>query len=374
MPLDIYYFDRRSLNPLILGDEIIVSDITLSIDGHQLIINTKGTGQMTYTSWPYDSVIVFNNNGLITMRAIDWLVAHGTTVTMLNWRGDIIANILPEPPISNKLRIAQYKSYLNEKQRKYIAGVIVSTKIIRSRELLQSLSQYFDINIPDTAMTEGNYAKAYFTEFAKITKQFGFHFVGRNAERTMKHNMNAGDIVNSAMNFSYAVMQEYVTRSINALGLDDSIPYVHRMRDNKTGLVFDLQELWRSNCDYAVLLTLEEIKKQHLHWKIDHYEVRLGNDIIAVLIEKLKLVLSMQEILHNTRILASYITDKTNKLKFELLPIKVVRQDTAFTRHQIMNRTAKQLNMNKSTHWYMKQRLLNNGSLRLYTKTKKQLS
>lgn len=146
------------------------------------------------------------------------------------------------------------------------------------------------------------------------------------------------------------------------------------MRDDQSGLVFDLQELWRGNCDYAVIQTLEQIKKQHLRWKTEHYEVRLGDDIIAVLIERLKIVLSMQEILHNTRILARCITGKTTKLHFELLPIKVDRSDTTFTRQQILNHTANQLHMNKSTHWYMKQRLMKNGSLRLYSKTKKLLS
>ncbi|MDH2901362.1 MAG: CRISPR-associated endonuclease Cas1, partial [archaeon] len=249
------------------------------------------------------------------------------------------------------------------------------TKIQKSKQLLQSLSEYFDINVPNTNnMTEGNYAHAYFSEIAKITKQFGYEFRGRNVEHTQKHNMHSGDIVNSSLNFAYAVLEAYVMKSINAIGLQNDLPYLHEVRSGKNGLVYDMMELWRSNCDYAVILCLEEIKKQHLKWKVENYEVRLGEDIIKVLIEKLKLTLSMQEIIHNTRILARYLLGKTNKLRFELLPIKVDRQDTVFTKEQILNHTARQLGLNKSSHFYIRKRLLNNGTVRLYSKTAKQLS
>lgn len=148
-------------------------------------------------------------------------------------------------------------------------------------------------------MTESNYAREYFSQIARITMQFGHDFDGRNTVYPQRQNQHAGDVVNSALNFAYAILQAYITKALNAIGLQSDLPYLHKMRTEQVG-VFDLQELWRSNCDYAVLQTLEEIKKQHLKWRIENYEVRLGDDIIAVLIERLKLVLSMQEFIETT--------------------------------------------------------------------------
>ncbi len=360
------------MNPLYIGTEIMVCNI--SVHDHCLVFYGKGFSQKVYKprSFPFDAIILTRTNGHISYKAIDWCIAHNVTVTFLDWKGNIIANILPSPPVENKLHIAQFQSLLDEIQHNYIANTIVKIKMLKQKQLLQSLSQYFDINVPDTKkMNEGNYARAYFAEYAKITKQFGFEFEGRNTAYPQRQNQRSGDIVNSTLNFAYAVLQAYVTKACNAIGLQLDLPYLHKMRNDQAGLVFDMQELWRANCDYAVMQTLEEIKKQHLHWKTEHYEVRLGDEIIALLIEKLKLTLSMQEILHNTRILARYITGKNGKLRFELLPVKVERSDTRLARNQILNKTAKQLGMNKSTLWYQRKRLVQNGSVRIYSKTRK---
>ncbi len=78
----------------------------------------------------------------------------------------------------------------------------------------------------------------------------------------------------------------------------------------------------------------------------------------------------MQEIIRNTRILARYLVGKTSKLVFDLQPIEVVRNDTLFAKELLLGKTARQLNMNKSTHWYQKKRLIDYGSIRLYSKSR----
>ncbi|MGI0090568.1 MAG: hypothetical protein ACREBS_02555 [Nitrososphaerales archaeon] len=57
--------------------------------------------------------------------------------------------------------------------------------------------------------------------------------------------------------------------------------------------MYDLMELWRSNIDYSVLLTLEQLKKsKRTHYLTDGYEVVLEPETISVLIEKIKLNLT----------------------------------------------------------------------------------
>lgn len=114
---------------------------------------------------------------------------------------------------------------------------------------------------------EARYAVEYFKQIEIVCKQLGFEFRGRNST---KDNRRAPDFVNSLMNDSYALFKTYIGRAINSAGLDNSIPFVHEMRQN-TGLVYDLMELWRTIADYSVIQTLEQLNaknKNHITSRI----------------------------------------------------------------------------------------------------------
>ncbi len=131
-------------------------------------------------------------------------------------------------------------------------------------------------------------------------------------------------------------------------------------------------ELWRTNSDYAVLLTLESLRKQKIKgYSIDNrFEVRLEKETKDILIENLKLNLSIEEILNNVRALARYITNKNHDLKFNLIPIRVYRNDTVKIKEMILTKSYRELGINTQTLWEMKKRLKQNGSIKLYNKSK----
>jgi len=71
----------------------------------------------------------------------------------------------------------------------------------------------------------------------------------------------------------------------DAIGLDNSIPFVHEM-GKSTGLVYDLMELWRSNSDYSVIQTLEQLNsKDKNHFLTDTYEAMLSQKTISLLFQ-----------------------------------------------------------------------------------------
>ncbi len=136
-------------------------------------------------------------------------------------------------------------------------------------------------------------------------------------------------------------------------------------------------ELWRTNCDYSVLQTLEimkrQKKKQHAISFVvkDGYEVRLEPDTVNTLLERLRSNISHQEIIFNTRILSRYLTGKRKDLSFDLRPVEVSRKfETEKVKSKILSKTARQLKMNKSTLWYQKKRLEETGALRIYRNTR----
>ena len=80
----------------------------------------------------------------ITFEAMRWLSKHNINVTLLNWNGQLLANVMPEQPKSGKLRIKQYQKYLDSTNRFEIALKIVQTKIEQSLNLLEELSRFYE--------------------------------------------------------------------------------------------------------------------------------------------------------------------------------------------------------------------------------------
>ena len=135
----------------------------------------------------------------------------------------------------------------------------------------------------------------------------------------------------------------------------------------------DLMELWRTNCDYSVLQTLDQLKRtRRTHFLTDGYEVMLEQETVRTLIEKIRFNLSLEEIIFNSRILAKFMLGKSKTLSFSLKPIQVRPIfETDQVKHAILLRSFRELGMNKSTLWYQKKRLEERGSIRIYNKSKR---
>ena len=167
-------------------------------------------------------------------------------------------------------------------------------------------------------------------------------------------------------------MQTYVQRAINSIGLDDSISFVHEIGSSRS-LVFDMQELWRINVDYSVLRTLEQLKlrgDKKTYSFNDKYELRLSESTINALFDNIRFNLSLQELIFNCRILANY-TPGESELSFKLKAVDVkLKFESGSITQSVLEKTARQLGMNKSTLLYQRERLLERGSVRLSGKTK----
>lgn len=330
-------------------------------------------------SIPYDSIIV-QQNGSLSYAGMRYLKEHNVTFVLLDWRGDIVSQIDNEAPVSNALRIAQYKAYLNPEMHQSIASAIVQTKMERQHDLLQALKPFFDIDVPEVPLiiatdtdtirgTEASYAESFFNEYSKICITLGYKFTSRH---TINHSMRASSLVNSLLNYSYSILQSYIRRSLNACGLDMSIPFLHDLRNDRTGLVFDAMEIERCVAEHSVIQVLDELRrKESNYYYNEHYECMIKEHVIKLLVQKMKSNLTNQEMISNARSISNYILGKTKHLVFNLKPIDVRRSDTSHVKDLILTKYASQLKINRSTLWYQKKRLEQNGTVRMYSKTKK---
>ena len=92
----------------------------------------------------HDGIIIDGHTGNITFEAMRWLSKHNINVTLLNWNGQLLANVMPEQPKSGKLRIKQYQKYLDDTDRFEIALKIVQSKVEQSLNLLEELSRFYE--------------------------------------------------------------------------------------------------------------------------------------------------------------------------------------------------------------------------------------
>ena len=220
-------------------------------------------------------------------------------------------------------------------------------KIRHSLNLLNVLSKYYPEIRPDTVKErvitenvltyEWNIAIDYWHETGKVFNRLypGFRFTNRNG-RQHSWNMSASDEINALLNYGYAILESEIRKDINAIGFDSSIGFLHELKDGRSSLVYDLQELGRWLIDLLVIQLLEErMLKKSDFIATENYNIRLRANTAKMLIEKIKLnfnsralyngkYYSYQNILYeNVRLLANYIIGKSSKLQFNILEFKI---------------------------------------------------
>ena len=386
------------MNPLLLCGFGINIEVNRS---HLIIKQNDNTIEFEPHRIPYDSIIVDGHYGSISFEAMRWLSKHDVSLTLLNWNGNLLSVMQPQETLNSGLKIKQYEKYLDSESRLYIAGQIVKQKVKSSLNLLDKLSNFYELdlttinkeiqrvdfdNINNLMMYEGRIASAYWTELSKIFNGLApdFHFETRR-NLSYSWNMNASDPINALLNYGYAILESMVRKDINITGLDVSIGYLHEIAPSKHPLVYDLQELFRYVVDYSVIELLEMKLKKSDFITTENYHIRLRPDTAKLLIEKIEdnfnkryEFMNKQHTLENitfenARELSRYILGKTKTLDFKIPDIAISRNDTIDIKNRIMSidpQKRKELKINKSTLWYQQKKIKEGKTIKMYNKTR----
>ncbi len=118
------------------------SAVGLGVDKFSLYVKNLKTRKLIEKfeprNIPYDSIFIQRPNGFVSFAALNWLEKHAVSLTVMDWKGNVLAQFLPEEPVSNELKIAQFQAYLNRERHLSIAKRIVETKLERQSQLLRS--------------------------------------------------------------------------------------------------------------------------------------------------------------------------------------------------------------------------------------------
>ena len=393
---------------------------SINVDKRKLIITNK-LKNTKLEFFPHkinhDGIIIDGHTGNITFEAMRWLSKHNINLTLLNWNGQLLSNVMPEQPKSGKLRIKQYQKYLDSQNRFEIALKIVQTKVEHSLNVLEELSRFYEsVNVAKIRKSaekedlflldimknsskhdisksikqlmtyEGRIARIYHDNVTAIFHELypEFNFTGRK-NKSNSRNYNASDEINALLNYGYAILESEIRKVVNSIGLDYSIGFLHEINQSRTPLVYDIQELFRWLTDISVIQLLEEKKTKKSDFIItENYHTRLGEDVAKLLIEKINSNFnarynykngknySYQIILQdNLQQLANFIVDKKKEFDFVIPKIKLNRNDELELRNRILNMTSderKKLGINKSTLWYIKKNLSEGKTPKIYEK------
>jgi len=236
------------LNPILSG-----FGISIYVEKRRLVIDNR-LKKERLEFYPHqidhDSIIVDGHSGNVTFEAIRWLMKHNISLTMLNWNGELLSMTLPKEPKSGKLRISQYRKYVDDKTRFLIASEIVKQKVELTKHLLLELARYYEEvdtsevgrafaseghnastnakSINNLLNYEGRIATFYWSVLARIFNKLypEFHFVKRGG-KAYTWNMNAPDQINALLNYGYSILESEVRRAINAVGLDPAIGFLY---------------------------------------------------------------------------------------------------------------------------------------------------
>jgi CRISPR-associated protein Cas1 len=391
------------MNPLLISG----FGTAINVDRRRLTVTNKLDGiklEFYPHQIPYDSLIVDGNYGLVTFEALRWLMKHDVSVSILNWNGALLSSILPNAPVSSKLRIMQYNAYLNNRMRLEIAGQVIKEKVDKSLELLDRLSSYYTVidvnairaafsnearisklNSIENIMTyEGRIADIYWTNIGKIFNKLYPEFrFQRRGNKSYNHNVNASDEINALLNYGYSILESEVKKTINAIGLDPSIGFLHEISNGRASLVCDGQELYRWLIDLSVLQLLEDKKLKKKDFIItENFHVRLRPETAKLLIEKIRLNFNKRVhyrgkshsyegvLLDNIRILANHIIGK-NAMKFSIPTMNIAREDNIDIQNKILSINSeerKRLGINKSTLWYQQKYIKEGKKIKVYGK------
>ena len=285
----------------------------LIIDGFNKTINKrdnqiviKEDGQEIDYFLPKDlKQIIILGKGAITFDAIALLAEANVDLIAINWRGKIKYRLASKEHNNVQIRKQQYQS-LNDARSGYLAKKFIESKIRNQKSTLSSLSKtrggvefldfqknklnnlinaLNDVKIRPSERIrseifgiEGLASQEYWQGFRYVIDD-DLNFLNRSGK-------GAKDIVNSMLNYSYAILASEVLKSLHMSGLDPYAGFLHSDLYGRTSLVFDVMEEFRQQIvDKSVLklINLGQIQKDDFEVKNDF--VYIGEDCRKLLVK-----------------------------------------------------------------------------------------
>jgi CRISPR-associated protein Cas1 len=206
------------------------------------------------------------------------------------------------------------------------------------------------------------------------------------------HQYNASDPFNLCLNYAYGVIEGYVRRAVNIVGLEPSVGFLHEFSGSQTkeSLVYDLQEPFRWIGDVTTIEAFESsvLDMKDFYFTGDDYRYHIEIEAKRRFLQSLKDRFNSGVkhngktwkwdtiILGKTQELSRFLSGKNVSLDFSDPAPSLRRSDTAEIRRRILELTqseAGKLGIGKSTLHHLRKNADRNQPFRIYKPTIRKL-
>jgi len=381
------------------------SDLIIT-DGRESINESRKSYAFRPRRIPYESIVIDGHSGYISLQAFHWLSRNKVPVFILSFDGSLISSILPPMPVKADLRAAQLDAYRDQEKKLRIAHELVKAKIQRSRDVLKWLAERYDIEkhrrrfdkealalskaktVNEIRIVEGRVAQQYWLAIQSIMPET-FCFQSRIVK---SHQYNASDPFNLCLNYAYGVIEGYVRKAINVVGLEPSVGFLHEFTGSQTkeSLVYDLQEPFRWLGEVTTIEAFESsaLDMKDFYFLGDDYRYHIEVEAKRGFLELLKNRFNSgvkckgetrkwdTVILNKTQELARYLLGRLKQVDFIEPRLSLHRSDTQELRRKILELTqseAKELGIGESTFHYLRRNAFESKSFKVYQRVAKKL-
>lgn len=256
----------------------------LSKEGENIIVKIDGEEKFRTPVHLLEGIVTFGHLGA-SPALLGMCAEKDIAVSFLTEHGKHLATVQGTPKGNVLLRRKQYRWADTEDESSRLAAMFITGKIANSREVLRRfLSDYSDkqdtneikkiskhmaqnifklgnnIGVAEIRGVEGEMARKYFSIFDQliVNQKEDFFMQGRNRRPPL-------DNVNALLSFLYSLLLHETRASLQAVGLDPYVGFLHRDRPGRPGLALDLMEELRP---YMVdRLALSLVNRQQLSKK-----------------------------------------------------------------------------------------------------------
>lgn len=245
----------------------------IKVKSGNLLFYFYHTGEQRRVSIEDVDFLLFDSDQFsITAQAINLLSQHSVATLFIDKQFHPSSILLPYHQHSTMTEIAHNQISITTEFRDTIWQEIITHKIANQAELLEFMGKESYIKLQalqqnvepyDQANHEAQSARLYWKSLFD-----GF-----------KRNQDANDIINSMLNYSYAIIRAAMARSVSASGLLPIFGIWHHNRYNSFNLVDDLIEPFRPIVDTFVKLNYA---KRYSNYTM--LDIKIKRDLVASLI------------------------------------------------------------------------------------------
>ncbi|HZY70215.1 MAG TPA: CRISPR-associated endonuclease Cas1 [Thermoplasmata archaeon] len=382
-----------------------------------LVIDERETGISTEYpphQLPFDWVIVDNYTGYVSWSALRFLMAHAIPVVHMAWNGNLYGVTSPPGPIYARVKLGQYRTYIDASRRVVLASSFLHAKLALSQNHLTTLEGLYKVDSkgfgaevskhPQARWTdinrllefEAKCANVYWREYCKAVEalwpESGFISRGNTSYSWTR---NAADPTNALLNYGYAILEARCRVAVVRAGFDPTIGYLHSIAPSKHPLVYDFQELGRALVDSVVLEMVRadhSVRTKGAFLRTTDWGLRLAPETAHELLRRLAFAFSRRipgdrpmtwetALLREAQRFAEEVSIERRKPRaFEFdLPLPKIQPETlgnaglAEKLAALSVPEARKLGISKTTLWYQQKRLREGAPVRVYRKVGRRL-